>query len=172
MLIALQAHSAVCLVLDKYSKNDCDWNFRFCSRPRKIKCCICILGQNFALNPNFRSILSSRCRKMVKNTIFGPKTGQNMSSEFSRFPKFKKLFLKNELFLRDPHKISETVVSHSVEKCSKPFRFSQNPRCLKIGFLLTVGLFWPKIWNPHKIYIECINHIVFFPILKQKLAKI
>ena len=36
---------------------------------------------------------------------------QNMGSEFSRFPKFKKLFLKNELFLRDPHKISEPVAS-------------------------------------------------------------
>ena len=36
---------------------------------------------------------------------------QNMRLEFSRFQKFKKIFLKNELFLRDPHKISETQVS-------------------------------------------------------------
>ena len=36
---------------------------------------------------------------------------QNMRLEFSRFQKFKKIFLKNELFLRDPHKISEPVAS-------------------------------------------------------------
>ena len=36
---------------------------------------------------------------------------QNMRSEFSGFQRLKKIFLKNELFLRDPHKISEAVAS-------------------------------------------------------------